>query len=227
MRRRYVVLRTAALLFAAAAVVSSSFVALLLSSSLQQQQQLQDDRGDRPASSPSMTFSSGRHHRRLQSSSSSFNCPEIMKNRPTPQLPVIPLLKQSFYAASFPGTNDKLLSKSLVESMTGLLVGDASTSPSLKKMEALGDSNVYGQGEVIALRTHFPHTSGKLASYDEDISKAFIILRNPLYAIPQYFNQVYRNNNHLMMHGLNGVTINYIHKYYYIDASFHSGWKSS
>ena len=74
---------------------------------------------------------------------------------------VIPLLKQSFYAASFPSYDDKITSKSLVESMTGLLVGDASTSPSLRKMEALGESNVFGQGEVIALRTLFSHTSGK------------------------------------------------------------------
>lgn len=139
-----------------------------------------------------------RRRRRRRRQLSSFNCPEM--NPPEPQLPSIPLLKQSFYAASFPGSNDKIITKQLVQSMTGLLVGDASTSPSLRKMEALGDSNVLGQGEVIALRTHFPHTSGKLASWDDGIPKAFVLLRNPLHAIPQYFNQVYRFNNHL---GLN------------------------
>jgi len=203
---------TRRVLFAAALL--ASFCAVLLFSSLQHAAVLEPlaaDGGHQPPFS-SMTFSDGDSNttaayrnnnttvtwrtktRRLQLSSS-FNCPEM--NPPEPKLPSIPLLKESFYAASFPGSNDKIITKSLVESMTGLLVGDASTSPSLRKMEALGDSNVYGQGEVIALRTHFPHTSGKLASWDEDIPKAFVLLRNPLHAIPQYFNQVYRINNHL------------------------------
>jgi hypothetical protein len=210
-RRRVVVLVAAALCV--------SFATLLLFSTWPNAAALEpratNDGGDQPLFS-SMTFSDGdsntsaayrnndttvtwrtkiRRQRRQLQLTSSFNCPEIKS--PEPQLPSIPLLKQSFYAASFPSYDDKIITKSLVESMTGLLVGDASTSPSLRKMEALGESNVFGQGEVIALRTHFPHTSGKLASWDEDIPKAFVLLRNPMHAIPQYFNQVYRINNHL------------------------------
>jgi hypothetical protein len=175
-RRRVVVVLVAAALCV-------SFVTLLLFSTRQNAAALEpratNDGGDQPLFS-SMTFSDGdsntsaayrnndttvtwrtkiRRQRRQLQLTSSFNCPEIKS--PEPQLPSIPLLKQSFYAASFPSYDDKITSKSLVESMTGLLVGDASISPSLRKMEALGESNVFGQGEVIALRTLFPHTSGK------------------------------------------------------------------
>lgn len=47
-----------------------------------------------------------------------------------------------------------------------------------------------GQGEVVVVRTRFPHTSGKLASWDRDIPRAIVILRNPLHAIPTYFNHM-------------------------------------
>lgn len=81
--------------------------------------------------------------------------------------------------------------------MTELLVGDSSTSPSFETMTALGDSGFMGQGKVIAVRTDFQHSSGKLATWDNDIPRAFVILRNPLHAIPSYFNQVYETSNHL------------------------------
>ncbi|EJK54119.1 hypothetical protein THAOC_26320, partial [Thalassiosira oceanica] len=45
------------------------------------------------------------------------------------------------------------------------------------------------QGEVILVRSQFPHTSGKLASWDDDIPRAIVILRNPLHALPCYFDR--------------------------------------
>lgn len=111
-------------------------------------------------------------------------CPTL--NRPPPRNPPLPTLQQSTYAVSFPGSGDRMITKYLVESMTGLFVGEASISPSLAEMNdfALNDSNfeqqrqqkqiseyleeggkggiVRGQGAVVAVRTQFPHSTGKL-----------------------------------------------------------------
>lgn len=78
-----------------------------------------------------------------------------------------------------------MITKYLVESMTGLHVGKASTSTLSAKMNAIGNGkNIVaeimadkrdleeglsmlgrGQGEVVAVRTQFPHSSGKLVCY--------------------------------------------------------------
>lgn len=133
-------------------------------------------------------------------SSDLLNCPKL--NRPKPQLPSVPnLLLASTYAASFPGLGaDKLITKHLVESITGMLVGEASISPSLERMKAQHmDSTGFarGQGEVVVVRTHFPHTSGRLAAYDDRVPRAFVVLRNPLHAIPCYFDQLYQMHSHI------------------------------
>ena len=101
--------------------------------------------------------------------------------------PEEPIHIQSTYAVSFPGSGDKMITKYLVEAITGLYVGEASISPSYEKILAQqGTANrnqqpvelkeqfdgegglltgeVRGQGEVVAVRTSFPHTSGKLVS---------------------------------------------------------------
>ena len=101
-----------------------------------------------------------------------FDCPKTP--HPPPQYPPLPTLQQATYAASFPGSGDRMITKYLVESMTGLFVGEAEVSPSLIKMQALDVSNGgggrtvdmgKGQGEVVVVRTSFPHSQGKLVSY--------------------------------------------------------------
>ncbi|KAL7477393.1 hypothetical protein ACHAW6_003203 [Cyclotella cf. meneghiniana] len=136
-------------------------------------------------------------HRRLDWTSQCSQ--DILSSLLSPPLrPTTPLLKKPAYIASFPGSGDKIFSKYLVEALSGLQVGEAAVSPSLHKMQETGGSGEYGgQGEVIAVRTHFPHTSGKLASWDGDIPRVIVILRNPLHAIPSYFNEVYEIRNHL------------------------------
>ena len=65
-----------------------------------------------------------------------------------------------------------MITKYLVESMTGLFVGEAAVSPSLVKMQALKDAGDgsrpedmgKGQGEVVVVRSQFPHSQGKLVS---------------------------------------------------------------
>lgn len=77
----------------------------------------------------------------------------------------MPFLRPS-YLAAFPGSGDKLFSKYLVEMISGMEVGEAAVSPSLYKLQTLGGKSAEygGQGEVFGVRTHFPHTSGKLVS---------------------------------------------------------------
>lgn len=103
-------------------------------------------------------------HRRLDWTSQCSQ--DILSSLLSPPLrPTTPLLKKPAYIASFPGSGDKIFSKYLVEALSGLQVGEAAVSPSLHKMQETGGSGEYGgQGEVIAVRTHFPHTSGKLVS---------------------------------------------------------------
>lgn len=107
--------------------------------------------------------SAPQYHRRLDWTS---NCkPDILSTLPSPTKPNTPFLKRPAYLASFPGSGDKLFSKYLVEMISGMQVGEAAISPSLYKLQELGTSGGYGgQGEVFGVRTHFPHTSGKLVS---------------------------------------------------------------
>lgn len=122
--------------------------------------------------------------------------------RPPPHLPSVPnLLDKSavYYASCFPGSGDKLITKHLIENTTGLLVGEAFSSPSLERMKAQHMDRTgfaKGQGEVVAVRTNYPHSS-KLAAWDYDIHGAIVILRNPLTAIPSYFDQLYELNSHV------------------------------
>lgn len=94
-----------------------------------------------------------------------------------------------------------LITKHLVESISGMLVGEASKSPSrermkTQKMDMTGFAR--GQGEVIVLRTNYPHhPTGKLALWDYFVLRAFVVLRNPLTAIPSYFDHLYQMNSHV------------------------------
>lgn len=171
------------------------------------------------------------HHRRLKAKVDKSNLCTSSKQRKKvqdlkPSLPAIPMIHQITYAASFPGSGDKLLCKTLVEKLTGMYVGEASVSPRLGDesrplQPPLGqqdndndpandtpidtqhdedvdkDTPILSQGRILALRTSFPHTTGKLSVYDDSIPRAFVLLRNPLRAIPAYFDAVYEMRNHL------------------------------
>mmetsp|Transcript_34342 Transcript_34342/g.63145 ORF Transcript_34342/g.63145 Transcript_34342/m.63145 type:complete len:487 (-) Transcript_34342:81-1541(-) len=181
---------------------------------------LQGNNDESHPSSPILKITSNRivperKTRRLQESSPTtllkcHNQPNNDNNdnndgRPKPKLPSLPnLLSTSTYAASFPGSGNKLLTKHLVESISGMLVGDASASPSLErmkvqKMDRTGFAR--GQMEVIALRTYYPHpdvTEGNnlLSAWDDYLTRAFVVLRNPMYAIPVYFDGMYQMKTH-------------------------------
>jgi hypothetical protein len=107
-------------------------------------------------------------HRRLDWTA---HCPpDLLSTLPYPEMSSTPLLKTPTYLASFPGSGDKIFSKYLVEMITGMEVGEAAVSPSLYKIAEMKDQGVIweirGQGEVVGVKTHFPHTSGKLVSIE-------------------------------------------------------------
>ena len=75
-----------------------------------------------------------------------------------------------FYAASFPGSGDKLITKHMIEQLTGLHVGEAAFS-SDRGGGRIEDATLNTENgdivntRVVAVRTHYPHTSGQLVSH--------------------------------------------------------------
>ncbi len=72
-----------------------------------------------------------------------------------------------FYAASFPGSGDKLITKYLIEKLTGLHVEDAATAATAATDTTVtedGGKSQHSNARMVAIRTQFPHTSGQLVS---------------------------------------------------------------
>jgi len=63
------------------------------------------------------------------------------------------------------------------------------------------DWNNNGRGsDVITIKTHYPQSNGILVDFDEQIGRAFVIIRNPMKSIPSFFNHIYETRNHLPVH---------------------------
>lgn len=109
-------------------------------------------------------------------------CPDHILRAPQSQLQIQQQQQQHatssassppiFYAASFPGSGDKLITKHLIEQLTGLHVGEAASSDRRGGggMIQATTSNTENNGDimntrVVAVRTHYPHTSGQLVSH--------------------------------------------------------------
>ncbi|KAL7554175.1 hypothetical protein ACHAWF_018391 [Thalassiosira exigua] len=79
------------------------------------------------------------------------------------------------------------MSWNLIEALTGLWTGDD------------WDNNHRGK-RVVTVKTHFPHDAGKLVTWDDEITRALVIIRNPMNAIPSFFNHIYEIRNKLAIH---------------------------
>jgi len=101
-----------------------------------------------------------------------------------PQPPKRPF--QTAYAASYPGCGARM-SWNLIEALTGLWTGDD------------WDSNNRGK-RVVTVKTHYPHHAGQLVEWDDEINRALVVIRNPMAAIPSFFNHIYEMKNHLPVH---------------------------
>ncbi len=76
-----------------------------------------------------------------------------------------------------------------------------------------------GEGEVIALRTHYPYDadpssssssysssySSGASAWDERVTRAFVVLRNPMASIPSHFDEMYAMAGHLPTSGGGGA----------------------
>lgn len=82
------------------------------------------------------------------------------------------------YQASFPGSGARM-TWHLVMALTGISIND--------------DFNHMKRGyeKVVAVKTHYPLSHGKLLKEDPTFRGAMLLLRNPISAIPSFFNFKY------------------------------------
>ena len=84
------------------------------------------------------------------------------------------------WQASFPGSGARMTFR-LVEALTGIKTNDDF------------DSHQRGYEKVVAVKTHYPVKDAyrRFLELDKSFSRAMVILRNPINAIPSYFNLQY------------------------------------
>ena len=93
------------------------------------------------------------------------------------EIPVSPT-----WLSSYPGSGSKMTWR-LIESVTGLSTGDD-----------LDSNGQVANGVAVAVKTHYPSHSTEdvfRQSKLEGISRAILVLRNPMHALPAYFRFVY------------------------------------
>jgi len=103
------------------------------------------------------------------------------------------------WQASFPGSGARM-TWSLVEALTGIRTND--------------DYNSHERGyeRVVAVKTHYPVKDARrrFKGLDELFGRAMVILRNPLSAIPSYFNLQYEHLHQLPNHSTRGPNEDWI-----------------
>jgi hypothetical protein len=101
------------------------------------------------------------------------------------------------YFATFPGSGAKL-TRALLKALTHHRVFDESE---------LGQRRT---GNVIIVQTRYPHKSGNLVSteWDDTIHKCIILIRNPMQAVTNLFDELYARKKHLPIRFQGGVNNN-------------------
>lgn len=93
---------------------------------------------------------------------------------------------QPVFAASYPGSGARM-TWNLIEALTGLVTGDEWYSNGRVK-------------DVVTVKTHHPHNKGRKLPWANEIKRAFVLIRNPMKAIPSYHNFLYEFQNKLGNH---------------------------
>ncbi|KAL7521832.1 hypothetical protein ACHAWX_006520 [Stephanocyclus meneghinianus] len=116
------------------------------------------------------------------------NCPI-----PRPHLSPHPLIPT--WQASYPGSGSRM-TWSLIQSLTALQTGDDF------------DSHHFGFANVVVVKTHYPVKTARdgWENIDEGgrFSRAIVLVRNPLDAIPSYFNLLFEREHRLPNHSTRG-----------------------
>ena len=98
----------------------------------------------------------------------------------------------TMYQPAFPGSGSRMTYE-LVQALTGL-------TSSNDHNYAL-DPNVHHR--VVTVKTHYPNRNGiSLEGFDSDFHGAILVVRNPVKAIPSFFNFWYERLNHLENHSV-------------------------
>jgi len=101
-----------------------------------------------------------------------------------PPLGTIPII-----AASYPGSGAKM-TWNLIEGLTGFWTGDE------------WFLNGRTSENVVSIKTHYPHSEGRLIPHDVKIQGALLLVRHPMDAIPSYHNYLYEVENKFPPHSL-------------------------
>ncbi len=59
------------------------------------------------------------------------------------------------------------------------------------------DFQLNGHENIVSIKTHYPSSEGTPLPGADSIPRAILLIRNPLYSIPSYFNFVYEFQNNL------------------------------
>jgi len=133
---------------------------------------------------PSPPSSNAHHHlrRALSNALPDGGC-EITESHPT-RGKIAPV-----WQASFPGCGSRM-TWNFVQALTGI------------KTNSDRKDNGFRYTHVVASKTHWPAiTDTDFEALDPKyFSRAMLILRNPVHAIPSYFNALYEQENHLATH---------------------------
>lgn len=91
------------------------------------------------------------------------------------------------FAASYPGSGARM-TWNLIEALTGLVTGDEWYSNGRVK-------------DVVTVKTHWPHpTHGRNLDWSDEITRTFLLIRNPRDAIPSFHNFLYEYEKKVQHH---------------------------
>jgi hypothetical protein len=89
------------------------------------------------------------------------------------------------FTASYPGSGAKM-TWNFIEALTGIVTGD--------------DFQLNGHANVVSIKTHYPSHEGREIAGADEVPRAMLLVRHPLFSIPSYFNFLYEYENGLEGH---------------------------
>eukprot|EP00574_Skeletonema_japonicum_P013067 CAMPEP_0201715574 /NCGR_PEP_ID=MMETSP0593-20130828/1709_1 /ASSEMBLY_ACC=CAM_ASM_000672 /TAXON_ID=267983 /ORGANISM="Skeletonema japonicum, Strain CCMP2506" /LENGTH=337 /DNA_ID=CAMNT_0048205097 /DNA_START=102 /DNA_END=1112 /DNA_ORIENTATION=+ len=107
---------------------------------------------------------------------------------------------ETVYQPAFPGSGSRMTYE-LVAALTGMTISN--------DHNYAVDPNV--RRHVVSVKTHYPNRNGiSLEEFDDDFHGALLVIRNPIKAIPSFFNFWYERINHLENHSVRAPTEEWI-----------------
>lgn len=90
------------------------------------------------------------------------------------------------YVATYPGSGSRI-TRTLIKAMTGLRIHDEN-----ELLDRPRRTN-----NVVMIQTRYPHSSGQLVQFDSEVPKGIILIRNPMHALTNLFDELYARKKHL------------------------------